>query len=429
MTQPGAALTLLDDVTCETRERLRESLARSLRDFEFYAERFQRCGVTPADISNDDPLELLQRLPVLESRDLHELAAESLSRAEGIVDMETSSGTTGLRKRRFISWQDDAEETKLLAKLFKVCGLDFKSRVACLDTDPLTLMASFTKALQLLGVQETYMYCVGSDFSGTLTNLPRLDPTVIITVPSIIERCIEVLKAEYSKRSQSSLEKIIFVGEPLPGHVRDTLENELGVEAFGYYGASETSALGIECADHSGIHIFTDHNIAEIASDNPESSSGEMVVTTLNQTAYPLIRYALKDLVRPVSGVCPCGLSYPRVHVLGRADGSVSILGAKMSYDAILNAIYGGSDHLGVMQMVLSRDPGEHLDIVLPHSTRTMEKEIRKSLLAAQPDLDFLVSSKHLDLSFSFVEESVLTDGRKTKRVIDARQHNDQIKI
>jgi len=413
---------LLGSMTGETRARLREALLMAARDFEFYVQRYRSSGVSLADISTEDPLDVLRRLPILEAGDLSELAAESLCRGEGIIDMETSSGTTGRRKRRFISYKDDAAETELLAELFRICGLDSNSRVACLDTDPLTLMVSFTKALHLLGVRESYMYCVGSDFEAMLADLPRLDPTVIITVPSIIQRCFEALKTHYAAGSGTSLEKTRFVGEHMPVQMRKKLQDTFDVEVFGYYGASETSALGIECSEHSGTHIFTDHNVVEFAPDGPGSDRGELVITTLNQRAFPLVRYALKDRVALIPGRCPCGLPHPRVDVLGRADDSVSILGAKLSYDSVLAALYKDSDEAGPMQIVVTRDEGESLEIVLPSSLRQSETDLRKALMIAQPDLDFLVSSKHLRLSFSYIEDSSFGDARKTRRVVDNRR-------
>ena len=80
------------------------------------------------------------------------------------------------------------------------------------------------------------------------------------------------------------------------------------------------------------------------------------------------------------------------------------------------------------MQIVLAREAPEasetreSLTVVLPESMRRQEKDVRKALMVAQPDLDFLVSSKHLDLSFSYVEEGSIGPERKTRRVVDDRR-------
>ena len=74
------------------------------------------------------------------------------------------------------------------------------------------------------------------------------------------------------------------------------------------------------------------------------------------------------------------------------------------------------------MQIVVSRDVDESLDIVLPSSMRQSETDLRRVLMIAQPDLDFLVSSKHLRLSFSYIEDSSFWDSRKNRRVVDNRR-------
>ena len=58
---------------------------------------------------------------------------------------------------------------------------------------------------------------------------------------------------------------VIYLGEPLSPRVRHAVEARLGAKVFGYYGASETSALGVECGAHAGIHLFTNRVIVELA--------------------------------------------------------------------------------------------------------------------------------------------------------------------
>ena len=125
-----------------------------------------------------------------------------------------------------------------------------------------------------------------------------------------------------------------------------------------------------------------------------------MVVTTLLQRSPPLLRYALEDRVRPLAGECPCGLPYPRLDVLGRAGDSFSVLGAKLSYGAVLSAVYAHADEPGHMQLELSRDDTEGLTIVLPEPLRHAEAEMRRDLIRSHPDIDFLVGSGMLTLGF-----------------------------
>jgi len=216
----------------------------------------------------------------------------------------------------------------------------------------------------------------------------------------------------------------VYVGEPLSVSTRRELEAAFGVEVFGYYGASETSALGIECSAHDGIHLFTEHNVIEMIPRDSEALAGEIVVTTLYQETLPLLRYPLRDEIVVGQGECTCGRDsqmFPRVDVIGRTGDGVSILGAKISYNAILREVYAGVEETGPMQLVLSRADRELLTIALPQSLRQDEVRIRQALVRTQPDLDFLIGSKYLELELSFVEDDFFKEDRKARRIVDNR--------
>ena len=412
---------LIGPVNASAIADLRRTLALCHSAFGVYRRVFAEAGVSGDDILNEDPLAVLARIPLFNGDNLEELADESLRVGSQIIDMETSSGTTGGRKRRFISYADDVSETEFLAELFKVCGIGGPDRVACLDTDPLTLMISFTKALDHLGVEEAYCYCVGTDFDQSLEALPKLDPSVIVTVPSVMERCFPALARRYSAIESPRLRAIVYVGEPLADHTRAALESTFGVEVFGYYGASETSALGIECSAHDGVHLFTDRNLIELLPDVPDGSTGEIAVTTLRLETMPLLRYPLGDVIELRPGACPCGLEHPRAEVKGRAGDSVSILGSKIDYSGVLRAVFDGTGSAGFMQLVLDRQDREVMTVVLPEASKSREAQIKQTLLGSQPDLDFLVGGGYLDLEFRFVAEGFFGASRKVSKIVDRR--------
>lgn len=413
------AVATLGKVGPQAKDSLRKTLLHCYSSFSTYRRLFHQQGVTRGHLSSRDPLDVLRQLPALAGQDLYDLSDESIGASHDIVDMETSSGTTGLRKRRPITRRDEASETRFLAQLFEATGIGASDRVACLDTGPLTLMASFTAAFEALGVQEAYCYCASQDPDATLEGLARLEPTVVVTIPSILDRCLTAFQRHFADAPRSSLERVIYVGETLSRHTRSELESGLGVEVFGYYGASETSALGIECRAHDGIHLYTDRNIIEVASSEV---SDELLVTTLHQEGLLLLRYALKDRIEVKGGPCPCGLDYPRVDVLGRTDGIASVLGVKFSYGAIHDAVYRGIERPGPMEVVLSNGARERLMVVLPERLAARGDRIRDSLLAREPDLSFLVAGKYLELDVAFADEARFASTRKPQRIVDRRQ-------
>ena len=382
--------------------------------------RFEALGITLADIQADDPEITLQKLPLLETADLGDLSNEVVSTVEGIIDVETSSGTTGRRKIRYISYEDDQREHEFLAELFAIAGVNSSDRVACLDTDPVNLMVSIAKAFDLLGVSEAYCLSAGVDFKQTVRTIEGLAPTVICSVPSLIERCISQLMWSPRRDGRPPFSKVIYIGESMSTITRRTLESA-GVEVFGYYGASETSALGIECAAHDGIHVIQSRNLFEYLPVEDALSLGEAVVTTLNQRAQPLLRYRLGDRVRMLPAPCPCGLPDPRFIVLGKPEHSISILGSKVGYGSLKTAAYRYDDEAGPLQVIVSRTTIEVLDLILPATINGNEVEIQDSVVSAEPDLAFLLDSGFLKLIVSFVDPDYFVSDRKFRPIIDIR--------
>ena len=390
--------------------------------FSFYRDSMAAAGIIASDLKTHDPVGILEALPVLEGDAFYRLADEAFTAADEVVDLEASSGTTGRRKRRPITYRDEVSESELLARLFRVCGLGGQDRVACLDTGPLTLMVSFTRALEEMGVAEAYALSTGPDPTGTVGDLLTLDPTAIVTVPSVLERCLDSLVQGLARRPRARLRSLVYVGEPLRDRTRAILADDLGLEVFAYYGASETSALGIECRAHDGIHLFTDQNYLEISSENPGDTAANLLVTTLHQEGLPLLRYDLGDRVTVRPGRCACGLPDPRVDVVGRTDGSVSLLGVKVSYDGIRRAVYRDLETAGPIEVLLSDDGREKLTVVLPQGMASEETRIRRSLTGKEPDLAYLFAGKFVELELAFAEDDHFRDARKDRRVVDLRR-------
>ena len=129
---------------------LRRMTLHCAHNFPTYQRIFQDAGITHRDIESGDPLEILTNLPIIGVDELHRISMESISAIDTIIDTETSSGTTGGGKIRFISYEDDATEHEFLAQLLRTCGIGPDDRVACLDTDPAAVMISFPRACELV---------------------------------------------------------------------------------------------------------------------------------------------------------------------------------------------------------------------------------------------------------------------------------------
>ena len=390
------------------------------RKFPTYRRIFRDTGITETDIESTDSLELLRSLPTIGADELHRISMEAVSAIDTIVDTETSSGTTSGGKIRFISSEDDATEHQFLARLLRTCGIGPHDRVACMDTDPAAVMISFPRACELIPTAESYCLSTGAGFERSLALLERLRPTALVSVPSIIERTLDTA-LEARPPVPDSIQKVIYIGEGMDETLRQRVREMFGADVFSYYGSSETSALGIECRAHYGIHLFGSRTLFEVERDPVAPDRGELVVTTIVQRTLPLLRYKLGDLVRMRPGSCSCGLDEPRIDVLGRSEMFASILGSKIHHHALQQSL-ARAGLSGPLQVFLERDSrSETMRLRVSDRNSHIESRLLAAILRDHQDVEFLHDGGMLDVRIEFHPSSDLLQDRKSNTLTDLR--------
>lgn len=110
------------------------------------------------------------------------------------------------------------------------------------------------------------------------------------------------LFADYLKRNNLSLmDKSIYVlttGENLHDYQRDTIEATIG-PVYDSYGCSEINGIAYECVKCRNYHVIDPHVVVEYGDVVDDIGTRELIVTDLDNYAFPLIRYKLNDLAVP----------------------------------------------------------------------------------------------------------------------------------
>jgi phenylacetate-CoA ligase len=113
-------------------------------------------------------------------------------------------------------------------------------------------------------------------------------------------------------------------GELLDAKTRQLVNTVFQTQMFDTYGSSEFVRLAWECPVHGGLHLDVDGYVVEFLDDGEPVNSGErgeIVVTSLNARAMPLLRYSVGDYGIPVDDTCACGRGLPLMkHLEGRMD-------------------------------------------------------------------------------------------------------------
>ena len=169
-------------------------------------------------------------------------------------------------------------------------------------------------------------------------------------------------------RKDTNLRVLCIGAEPHSEEQRQRIEQNLGVKAYNSYGISEMMGPGVafECQEQNGLHIWEDYFIVEIIDPVtlkpvPDGELGELVLTTINREAMPLLRYRTRDLTRILPGKCPCGRTHKRLTRLqGRSDDVIILMGVNIFPIQIEKILLKfkelGSDYLITLETVDSND-------------------------------------------------------------------------
>ena len=185
------------------------------------------------------------------------------------------------------------------------------------------------------------------------------------------------------------------------------------------------SIFGSECFNcQDGLNFVSNGNLY-LELINPENlknieikpgSEGEMVVTTLNKEAQPIIRYRTGDIIKiNKTKACKCGHKGIKFQITGRSDDMITVKGINVFPSQIRTVINKYLNKLsGQFQIILDKPfPIENLHISIEKSQKTssLELEILKNKLISEFKNDL-----HLMPHIDFVAQGSLTaDGTKSK--------------
>ena len=315
--------------------RLINTLNRCSRSLG-YQKIFKENGV---NINKIKTLEDLRSLPFTTKNDLRENYPWGFLTVakEEVVRLHSSSGTTGQATVVLYSKHDLDSWANLVARCMYMAGAK--------SSDIFQNMSGYGMFTGGLGFQ------YGAEWLGMITvpagagNSKRqlrfiqdFGTTVIHILPSYALHLGAVFKEEGLDPASLPI-KIAFIGaEPHSDYTRKRIETLLGVKAYNSYGLSEMNGPGVafECQEQNGLHIWEDSYIAEIINPKtlepvPNGEVGELVITSLNRQAMPLIRFRTRDLTRILPEKCPCGRTHIRLdRFKGRSDDMLIVKGVNV---------------------------------------------------------------------------------------------------
>ncbi len=347
-------------------KKLNQTLAMAQQS-PYYGELFRQKGIKPGSIKNTGEI---TKLPFTTKQNLREnfpYGFLTVDRKE-VVRLHCSSGTTGNPTVIFHTAGDLRNWANLVARSLFTAGIR--------DTDVFQNICGyglFTGGLGFqYGAERLGCLSIPAGAGNSLRQIKLMQDygtTAAHAIPSYLNRLYDVFRElNLDPKRDTKLHTLVIGAEPHTEEQRSRIEEMFGVKAYNSFGLTEMNGPGVafECICQSGLHIWEDAYLVEIIDPEtlepvPLGEQGELVITTLDRMAMPLIRYRTLDLTRFLPGDCPCGRTHLRLdRITGRTDDMFIVKGCNifpMQIEGILMKIPEvGSDYLITIENVNDND-------------------------------------------------------------------------
>ena len=326
----------------------------------YYRKLMDEKGVSPEDIKGVDDI---KKLPFITKDDLRETYPDGMVATDkkNCVRIQSTSGTTGKRVVAFYTQGDIELWEDCCARAIVAAG--GSNEDVCQVSYGYGL---FTGGPGLNGGSHK-VGCLTVPMSSGNTDrqiqfIMDLGVTILCCTPSYAAYIGESLAERGYTPKDNKLKAGIFGAEPWTQEMRESIEKSLGIKAYDIYGLTEMSGPGVafECEEQKGMHINEDHFYVEIIDPKTgevleDGEKGELVFTSLDKEAFPLLRYRTKDICVLSREKCSCGRTHVRMtKPLGRSDDMMIIRGVNV-FPSQIEAVLLKEGYTSNYQIVVDR--------------------------------------------------------------------------
>ncbi|MBS6397998.1 MAG: AMP-binding protein [Clostridiales bacterium] len=261
-----------------------------------------------------ESLEQLRELPFTTEEDLIQNGNRMVLLSQSEIDRvrtEETSGTTGMSKRIFYSDRDNERTISFFAAGLSELVREGEKTMICMPfSGHHGLGELIAEAIRRLGA-----FPVEAGIGRTYEELSRIlkeeRPETFVGMPVPLLSMLRLCPG-------CSLKRALVSADACPVTVMEELERLLGSRLYPHYGSRETGLGGaVTCPGFAGMHLRENDIIAEIVDEAgqalPPGTWGELVITTIEAEAMPLIRYRTGDHARILPEDCPCRSSLCRL--------------------------------------------------------------------------------------------------------------------
>lgn len=313
-------------------EKLRRLLRHCYRNVPYYRSAMQALKLKPEDIRGQADL---YKLPFLSKTDIRrhlyfDIMSENHDKAQ--VLKITTSGSTG---EPFVCYADRAQLEFRWAATLRAqewTGYRFGDPTVRLWHQTIGMTKSQATRERADAILSNRSFIPIFELSDS--KMQAMVQTIADASPVLMDGYAEALNflANYLKSTGTIAVRpraLMSSAQTLPPTSRKLIEEAFGCKVFDKYGSREFSGIAYECEAHEGHHVVAEGYIVEILRDGKPAlpgEIGEVVITDLNNTCMPFLRYRIGDLAEAMDPAvaCACGRGATRIGAIqGRVQSII----------------------------------------------------------------------------------------------------------
>lgn len=277
-------------------EKLKELVCHFYVNNIFFQARLKEYGVSPENIKD---LTDLDRIPILERKDLQNNFNSLLTSVKGKLFYGSSSGTTGIpvKYAKDVNGLSAGQASGYC--LWELAGWRFGQRKVHIWGNPTSI-----KKWDKLGSRLKSKVFNQLNVPSTLANSEQGLEIIINTISQYKPRCIEGYAssifdlarfANEKGMSFPSVKRVLTTGESVLPRQKELVSKVFG-PISDFYGCGEINGIAINTEGSDKFYIADYHVIVE-AIDIEGNGNKEILITDLDNKAFPFIRYRVGDLI------------------------------------------------------------------------------------------------------------------------------------
>jgi phenylacetate-CoA ligase len=322
----------LNDLLSYQDEQLKRLLSHAYHHVPYYRGAMQVFHINPNDIQKRENIHLM---PFLDKETVRKRSADFLttkSMQPALYKCYTS-GSTGTPLTLYRDLRNIGFEYAMLSRQRRWAGLQESERYATLKGELFSKRLLQQQRYWRLNVAENKLVMSSYHISGDTVKryieaLQVYHPVAIDGYPSSIYTLARLMLRHGTKLPMKA---VLTSSETLVPEQKSLIEEAFDCRVFDYYGMAERVAA-IHTCEQGQYHVVPEYSIVEfVRKSGLKDNYYEIVGTSLNNDAMPLIRYRMGDIVELSNATCECGRSYPVVASLaGRTDDCIITPGGKI---------------------------------------------------------------------------------------------------